>query len=239
MDQHSDGHREEQHPLKLLFAALDRLADRTNEAVADARPTLNRWLDQAHAAAERLAPLRAWIATSGPTVVAALVAVWRYAAEAHVENWADLDEDEWMAALALMQADDGVPLAWLPPSRVVHALVAANGHAERDAILLRHANEIAFQAEQLLTAVKHERLDDLRIALAAAWASWRDGHTMGAQALAAPCVTSAMEDHRGYKSFASFRKEVDPFRSQPVDEWTVAIALRRTALDCAWVTAIK
>lgn len=236
--QHSDGHRGE-HPLAPLVALLDSLAARANEAFASARPTLNRWHAQVRTAAEALTPARDWLATNGPAVLAGLVAIRKYAAEAHVENWADLEEDEWLAALSLMQADDGVPLAWLPPGNVVQALVTASSHAERDAILLDHADEIADQAADLIAAVTHERLNDLQTAVTASWATWRDGHHMAAQALAAACVTAAMEDHRGYTSFGSFRQQVSPFRSRPFEDWSVAVSLRRTALDCAWVTAIE
>jgi hypothetical protein len=48
-----------------------------------------------------------------------MLALKRFSAGAHVENWAELDEDEWLAALDLMRADDGVPIAWLPPGPIV------------------------------------------------------------------------------------------------------------------------
>jgi len=197
--------------------------------------TLPSWAERALVELDRF---KRWVVENGPVLVGGYLAIRRFAAEAKVENWADLDEGEWLAAVELMQADDGVPLAWVPPGEVVKELVAAPDHESRDAVLLDHATAIAAHAAEVLAAVAHDDLEDLRAAVAEAWDTWRGRYPMAAQALAAAAVTSAGEDHRDYQRFSDIRDAADGPRSTPVDEWGV-ISLRRTALDCAWATAVK
>jgi hypothetical protein len=232
--EHQDG---DQHPLGPMLAALDRLRVRLDDLVGAARLTLDRFNERVQAASRALGPIGEWIAKNGPVIAASLIAMRRYAAEAHIENWGELDDQEWMAAVELVQTD-GVPLAWLPRTHVVKALVAAADHAERNAILLTNASEIADDAEELLAAVDHARLIDLTASVDQAWAAWRDGHTAAAHALAAVCVGEVIEQHREFDDFADFRKRYEQYRAQPVEDWTVAVAFRRTVLDCALLAAI-
>ena len=113
-------------------AAVERIED----ARVAAQPALARAQVLADAA-------RAWTREHGPAIAEVVLGVQYFAAHAHVENWADLEADDWEKAIELMRADDGVPLAWIPPSHIVKELVDANDHAARDVVLLARSDEIS------------------------------------------------------------------------------------------------
>jgi len=106
--------------------------ERVEQARAAAQPALER-------ADEMVGRVRKWTEANGPAIAEVMVAMRYFAAHAHVENWEDLETNDWEKAIELMRADDGVPLAWIPASHIVKALVDADDHAARDAVLLAHA----------------------------------------------------------------------------------------------------
>lgn len=94
-----------------------------------AKPLVDRWALEVNRVLE---PAREWLREQGPKFAQFYVALQRYSAEAHVENWAGLmDEEAWIAALELMRRTDGVPIAWVPPADVVAKLVATPDHDAR------------------------------------------------------------------------------------------------------------
>lgn len=166
--------------------------------------------------------MRAWLAEHGPEVAEVMLALKRFSAGAHVENWAELDEDEWLAALDLMRADDGVPIAWLPPGPIVKELVAASDHEERNRVLMAHEKEIAADGRRVLAEVTHANLAGLRSAIASAWDAWDADLTIPAQALAAAAVVAIIDEHLGFEAFSDFRKKWEPHRD---------VQLRRVGAD--------
>jgi hypothetical protein len=60
--------------------------------------------------------VRKWTQENGPAIAEVIVGVRYFAAHAHVENLEDLEPVEWEKTIELMRADDGVPLALIPPS---------------------------------------------------------------------------------------------------------------------------
>jgi hypothetical protein len=198
-------------------------------------PVVNRWAIEANRA---LVPVRAWLAEHGPEVAEVMLALKRFSAGAHVENWAELDEDEWLAALDLMRADDGVPIAWLPPGPIVKELVAASDHEERNRVLMAHEKEIAADGRRVLAEVTHANLAGLRSAIASAWDAWDADLTMPAQALAAAAVVAIIDEHLGFEAFSDFRKKWEPHRDVHSAEWELT-AFRVAAVMCSLSTAVQ
>ncbi|MGI9090899.1 MAG: hypothetical protein ACR2GG_07340 [Gemmatimonadaceae bacterium] len=198
-------------------------------ALEGVQVVIDRLVAQAH---EALSPARAWLAANGPKVGEALLAIQRFSAEARVENWAELNEDEWIAALALTTSDESVPLAWVPPAGVVKQLLAATNHEARDEVLLRERDAIGQRARLLLGEVTHPQLSDLKGALSGAWDAWDSGNPKAAQALAAACVGEVVDAQLGFRRFASFRDEIEPWRSAHPEYWRVT-QYRVAAVMCS------
>ena len=213
---------------------LQSFAARVSRAIDDVWPTIQQLATRVD---ERLARARGWVAENGPQIAAAAVALKRLTAESRVENWATLDEDQWIRALSLMCADDGVPLAWVPPAPIVEALLDAADHSARDVVLLAHADEIEQQARTLLNVVTHADLARLRAAIESAWSAWDAGLIVPAQAAAGVIVGEVLLRH-GFDAFADFRKKWEPFRDVPTEQWQLT-ELRTTALMCALSTAVQ
>ena len=200
-----------------------------------AAPVVNRWALEANRA---LVPVRAWLAEHGPQVAEVMLALKRFSAEAHVENWADLDEDEWLAALDLMRADDRVPIAWLPPGPIVKELLAAPDHEARNEVLLARESEIAADARRVLDEVTHPNLAGLRSAISTAWDACDADLPMPAQALAASAVGAILDEHLGFNKFSDFRIKWERYRDKNSAEWELT-AFRVAAVMCSLSTAVQ
>ena len=211
------------------------MVDRAARALAQAQPTIDRWAAQAR---EAMVPLGRWLTANGPKILEVAATLQQFSAQAHVENWSELDEEEWIAALNLMRSADGVPLAWVPPRHVVKALVTAPDHAARDEVLLAHADDIVAGAREVLDAVAHTELNDLCFALLRAWDAWVEGHEMPAQALAAACITDIVNHHLGFKRFDIFRNDIAELRDSHPEEWRLT-AIRVGAVMCSISTAVQ
>ena len=223
-----DGFRE-------FLRAVQELLDRGAQAIAAVQPVIDRWVTEASRA---LMPAREWLQVNGPKVAEVMLALQRVSAEAHVENWADLDEGEWIAALDLMRADDGVPIAWLPPGAVVKELLAAADHDARNDVLLARAEEIAADARRVLADVTHPELAGLKAAVASAWDAWDAGLTLPVQALAGAAVGAILDEHLGFEKFSDFRISWEEYRATHPEEWRLT-ALRVTAVMCSLSTAVQ
>lgn len=221
-------------PFREFVEVLRALVVRANSVIDAARPHIVAALIGTNA---RLASASSWLAEHGPMLAASAAALVKLAAESHVENWKTLDEDQWVVALDLMRADDGVPLAWTPPAHVVEALVDAGDYEARDAVLLTYANEIEQHARELLDAVNHAELLTLRDAVLQGWEAWAADLPVPAQSAAGVAVGDILLKH-GFDAFGDFRKKWEPFRDTPVEEWQLT-ELRTTALMCALSTAVQ
>ncbi len=215
-------------------AAVAALGPRMNRFLADFRPAVTALFEHMHA---HTAPVREWLNEHGPVIGSTVAALAKLSAESHVENWKDLDEEQWMRALELMRVGDGVPLAWTPPVHVVEALLAAPDHDGRDAVLLARADEIETDARRLLALVTHSDLQMLRAATEQGWDAWSAKLSVPAQTTAATVVTDVLLQH-GFEDFGPFRIAWEPFRDVPVEQWKLT-ELRTTALMCALSTAVQ
>ena len=213
---------------------IQSFVDRVSKAIDGALPTIEQW---ASSVDERLTRARGWVAENGPQIAGAAAALKKLSAESRVENWATLDEDQWIRALSLMCADDGVPLAWVPPAPVVEQLLDAPDHAARDVVLLTHADEIEQHARTLLRVVTHADLARLCAATESGWDAWNAGLLVPAQATAGVIVGEVLVRH-GFVAFGDFRKKWEPFRDGPTEQWQLT-ELRTTALMCALSTAVQ
>lgn len=154
----------------------------------------------------------------------------RYSAEAHVENWKELTEPEdWMKALDLMRLKDGVPLAWVPPGRVVGELVAAAGHAARNEVLLAHADVIAADGRRVLGQVVHEDLAALH-----QWEPLYQRHPdkwqlMATRANAVNCSLAVAVLHEGQSPFIGFHRH-ETLHGLSAAQYTPVNALRALML---------
>lgn len=236
-------------------AGISRLAQErasaAQEWLAAMQPTLDRMREQAQAHLRLLQPTvdrmtartgaiasaaTVWLAENGPAIAEMTTRMRRWSAEAHVENWDGLDEDQWLAAIELMRDDAGVPLAWVPPAGVVELLVDAPDHAARTQILLDHSARIEARARECLAAVTHDNLRHLKGALAEAWDAYAAGLRRSAQSLAASCVSDIINHHYS-QAFGQFRDAVKPFRERNVELWEIT-ELRHRAVLCSVSTVV-
>ncbi len=185
---------------------------------------------------------RAWTREHGPAIAEVVLGVQYFAAHAHVENWADLEADDWEKAIELMRADDGVPLAWIPPSHIVKELVDANDHAARDVVLLARSDEIAAACRTVLADVKLDRLTDLRLMLDEAWGAYDARWFRPAQSAAASAVSEVvneyLDDQFVSKEFHEFKTRLQRYRDAKPDSWAVT-EVRMTAVLCSVSTAAQ
>lgn len=219
-------------------AAEPKLQQRIREAnrvVTALQPSLDR-------AQELLDDARAWTSEHGPAVAEVLVGVQYFAAHAHVENWDELDFDEMETAMQLMRADDGVPLAWVPPSHIVKALVDADDHDARDAVLLAHSDEVIAASRDILKEVTLDRLQDASVMIDESWSAYGAGLFRPAQSGAASAVSEVvnewLDDQFQGKEFRELKDRVDQYRTTEPDTWVVT-EIRMTAVLCSLSTAAQ
>lgn len=219
----------------MFVAALRSFAEWLARTYNEAQPMLESMTASLN---RGLSTARDVLAQHGPTIVAGALAIQRFSANSHVENWDSLkDEELWLKAIQLMCDDDGVSLAWTPPADVVLELVEAVDHDERDAVLLARCTEIEAHARLLLDDVTHQELATLRAATEQAWDAWAVGLPVPAQAAAGAIVGEVLLRH-GFRDFGRFRIRWERFRDTRVEEWELT-ELRTTALMCALSTAIQ
>ena len=212
----------------MLVPLLEQVAKFLNQIAAPV-------LDQLRQA---MAPANEWLRVTGPPLIELALAAKRATAEVAFANWHELEtEDEWLSALCLVRADDGVPLAWVPPGAVVKALVAAADHEARDVVLLAHAREITAHAVTVLGAVRHPGLQTVRAGIEQGWSAFEQGLYVPAQATAGSAVGEILRQ-RGHRQFAPFKREWKSAR----DSDPIAFGLdglRLTSVMVAVSTAIQ
>lgn len=79
--------------------------------------------------------------------------------------------------------DDGIPVAWVPPTDVLKALVAAP-RGQRHAVLLAHEREVLADCRRRLLECDDPWLDDTTHLLTCAFGAFDGGHQEAAMALA-------------------------------------------------------
>ncbi len=180
---------------------------------------------------------RAWLEQHAPEIAEVIIGMRYYAAQARVENWVELQTDDWVRALDLMRGDESVALAWVPPARVVKLLVDAPNHAARDDVLLARDHEIVAAARVVIDAVTHDKLGDLRITLEQAWDAYEQGLYRPAQAAAAGAIGEAVNVQRG-ENFTKLRGGLEQQRNAHPEAWAL-IEVRMLAVWCSVATAVE
>jgi hypothetical protein len=175
--------------------------------------------------AETIRPnVAGWLEQNGPAVVAGLQRLQRFAGESQIPNWEGLETGQWLQALEMMRRDDGVPLTWVPPREVVVAILEADNHAARNAVLLEHSEAITDASLAALEDVIHPGLASLRAGVQQGWSAYAAGLWVPAQAVAASAVSGVL-NRWNYSKFGQFRKAFEPLREQEIDAWGL-IAVR-------------
>jgi hypothetical protein len=115
-------------------------------------------------------------------LVEPLHGVFSRLAEAVPENWRDIPDPDYDAALDMM--NDGIPLIWVPRSSIVAQLMQARGAADRGKVLAQARQDVADDCSAVLADITAPHLSLLAIMAAEAVRTLRDGYCAGAQALA-------------------------------------------------------
>jgi hypothetical protein len=177
--------------------------------------------------------LQGWFAAHQTDLAVAIEAAAVGYRRAISDNLRPLELGVAVAALALMSEDDGVVVVWLPPADIVEQLVGVASMADRDAILIARASEVAVAAMDVLDHVDSGRLQPLKRAVTEAWASWEHGHLMAAQALATAALGTIVHDLLSYEKFAELKHDwrgAEALDERPLIEIRYGLLMCRTAV---------
>lgn len=148
-------------------------------------------------------------------------------------NWRSLQVGMHIPTRELM-AESGICLAWVPPADVVEAMVHAASKAERDQVILANADAILNSIDTVLSEATHPEIESTTAAAREAAASYRAGHAMAAQSLAAAVLGEVLENHLGFDAFSSARRA---FEKEPNADSTLW-SFRRVSVQAALHAAI-
>jgi hypothetical protein len=219
------------------FQAFVEAMRRGLQTFASAQARAATWAQRIQ---ESLQPALEALAANSVSIAEVMLGAKKYAADAHVENWTLLDENEWMRAITLMRSDDGVPLAWVPPADIVKLLVAATDHDERDAVLIDNADAILAHAREVLDQVTHPDLTELRTAVEEGWEAIGIGLTRPAQTVAAAAVGEIVQKQlTDFDRLGKFRERWDAHRRIELTHWSLATDLRFTAVMSSVSVALQ
>lgn len=115
-------------------------------------------------------------------LVEPLHGVFSRLAEAVPENWREIPDLDYDAALDMM--NDRIPLIWVPRSSIVAQLMQARGAADRGEVLAQARQDVADDCSAVLADITAPHLMPLAVMAAEAVRTLRDGYCAGAQALA-------------------------------------------------------
>ena len=149
--------------------------------------------------------LQQWVKVNGPKFAEIAVIAQSNYRRSMADNLRDLTAAEWIAAMKLMHEPDGQVIVWTPPATVVQELLAAQDAKERELVLVRAGPDISRHAREVLGRVTVPRLQDIRAAANEGWDAWDAGLARAAQALAAACLTSIIQDVLAFDGFAELR----------------------------------
>jgi hypothetical protein len=167
-------------PLRETIAAAARAS--TSRIAATTDP-LRAYAAQYRAVTPDLSYLVPQVDWAGLTGLADALARLKEAVEAVLPgNWhgENLDLQKMPGVIK-----EGIPLAWVPPGDVIHALVAAPDAAARAVVLEANRDPIVDGCHQVLTEVTRPELEDQKRLLEEAASLLASGMHAGAQALAA------------------------------------------------------
>jgi hypothetical protein len=126
-------------------------------------------------------------------------------AEAMPPNWEGRDVGEVDRFLA-MSAETGLNVVWVPRLDILEQLAAAEGEAERNAVLTDRRDDILPDIEACLDEVTHDGVaDELHLAKSAV-AAVRDGYEAPGQALAASVLSGLVHTTFDFKRLATARE---------------------------------
>ncbi len=110
-------------------------------------------------------------------------------------NW-HAPEIDWpgVDAIELLQLDEGMPLAWVPPPDVLGPLLASTTQRERLDLIETQQHEILDSCAAELAKLSALITENWRAAAAEAIAVMRSGHWRAGQALAAVALDSAVNE---------------------------------------------
>lgn len=149
-------------------------------------------------------------------------------------NWRALTVPDAVGVSDLMWRE-GWGLAWVPSPSVLRRLLAAPDIEARKFALLGMEGEVLADLGRALAGAKRERLAGLVLAAREVVETYRSGHWMAAQALAAASLSTVIHAHFGLtfgEAKRMFERTADP-EEQELLEWrmdAVTGAIRR-ALD--------
>jgi hypothetical protein len=119
-------------------------------------------------------------------------------------NWAPLPPmDVWH--VMLLMRDDGLSLAWTPPTEILRELLAARTLGERLTILVRHEAIILDELEALLGRIDEPDLAELSANARESLEAYRSGYHRGSQALTAATLTTAIHRHFAHRRLKKAR----------------------------------
>jgi hypothetical protein len=169
--------------------------------------------------------LQHWAKVNGPKFAEIAVVAQSNYRRAMADNLRDVTSAEWIAAMKLMHEPDGQVIVWTPPATVGQELLAAQDAKERELVLVRAGPDISRHAREVLGRVTVSRLQDIRAAANEGWDAWDAGLPRAAQALAAACLTSIIQDVLAFDGFAELRIRWENEQAASLDE-TPLIRLR-------------
>ncbi len=107
-------------------------------------------------------------------------------------NWRSLElEFPDLEELEQLQLIEGLPLAWVPPNRVLSEILVAETAAARRRIIARHADVILRACDRELRRLISEETKEWRASARRAGKAMRAGHWQAGQALAAIALDTA------------------------------------------------
>lgn len=128
-------------------------------------------------------------------------------------NWKGVKRPD-LSVIETILVDEGIPLAWVPSSSILQALLDAPDAKERRKIIGRRWRRIVSDCEAVLDEVSHPSLQCHHPFAADIASALRDGHSSAAQALAANLLDSMLRrnfDPTDLKDVTSNKKNGNRF----------------------------
>jgi hypothetical protein len=138
----------------------------------------------------RLPKMQTWLEVYGPKLAEFANQVQEAWRRAKPPNWADLEPSEVTDVIRRVE-QTGYCLVWIPRTEILREVLESNP-ANTARILSTRSEEVLDDCLEVLTDVGHDRLTLERDAVAEAIRGFRNGYTLGAQALAASVFTSTI-----------------------------------------------
>src|ERR1700677_5065414 len=120
-------------------------------------------------------------------------------------NWRALGFEQAAKASELAE-DEGVPLVWVPGAELTAEVCEQSSREDALAFLVREDDRVLADIEITLGEIADSELAGWAGQLREAIASYRDGHTAPAQALAAAVLTAGLERGLEFEQLKKVRK---------------------------------